>query len=154
VSKVPFPPLFCQNPPNRTSTLFVRPLLGMKHKSIEPTVGPPATDFLRRRDSSLFVPKQEGWSNFQAWMVSCVFHTILLVLFALLLRPQPHGTAGEADRPVGIAVLHETNHGSEYFLQKSSGGNASNKANGGNAAAGQSVSAEMRLAHRCRYRKS
>ena len=100
--------------------------------------GPAETDFLRRRDPSLFLPQHESWSNFRAWLVSCVFHTILLVLFALVLRPQTHGTEGEADRPVGIAVMHETNHGNEFFLQKASKNSTSTDS--AKPRAGQSVS--------------
>ncbi len=84
---------------------------------IENTKIPPNLDLLLRRDRSLFVFEQKSWSDFRAWIASCIFHTTLLVLFALLWRPQTRGTSGDPDRPVGIAVAHETNQGSEYSLE-------------------------------------
>ena len=79
-------------------------------------------DLLQRRDRSLFVFEQKSWSDFRAWITSCLFHTTLLVLFALLWRPQTRGTSGELDRPVGIAVAHETNQGNEYSLEGGASG--------------------------------
>ena len=84
----------------------------IKNTKIQPNL-----DLLLRRDRSLFVFEQKSWSDFRAWIASCLLHTTLLVLFALLWRPQIRGTSGEPDRPVGIAVAYETNQGSEYSLE-------------------------------------
>ena len=80
-------------------------------------------DLLQRRDRSLFVFEQKSWSDFRAWIASCLVHTTLLVVIALLWRPQTRGTSGELDRPVGIA--HQTNPGDEYLLEGGSGGASS-----------------------------
>ena len=79
-------------------------------------------DLLKRRDRSLFVSEQKSWSDFRAWIASCLFHTFLLILFALLWRPQIQGTSGEQDRPIGIAIAHETNQGTEYSLEGGASG--------------------------------
>ena len=83
-------------------------------------------DLLHRRDRSLFVFEQKSWSDFRAWIASCLVHTTLLVVIALLWRPQTHGTSGELDRPVGIA--HQTNAGDEYLLEGGSSGASSSSA--------------------------
>ena len=77
----------------------------------------PNLDLLLRRDRSLFVFEPKSGSDFRAWIASCLFHTTLLVFFALLMRPQTRGTSGEPDRPVGIAIAYETNQAGEYSLE-------------------------------------
>lgn len=93
----------------------------------------PNLDLLHRRDRSLFIFEQKSWSDFRAWIASCLVHTTLLVVIALLWRPQTHGTSGELDRPVGIA--HQTDAGDEYLLEGGSSGASSSS-----AATSQSVS--------------
>ena len=96
---------------------------------------------LIRRDRSPFVlvPKsaksQKSWSDFRAWIASCLFHTTVLVAFALLLRPQTRGTSGELERPVGIAMAHESNQGNEYSIEGGASG-----ANSASAATSKAVS--------------
>ena len=85
---------------------------------------PSTMEFLGRRDRSAFVPQNRSWPDLRALLSSCVFHTVLLLTFGILWRSQTRGTSGEADRPVGIAVLHETNQGNEYYL--SGGSNSGN----------------------------
>jgi hypothetical protein len=46
----------------------------------------------------------------------------MFVALAILWKPLIRGTGGDIDRPVGIAVVHQTNNGSEYFV---SGGGSS-----------------------------
>ena len=87
----------------------------------------PNLDLLKLRDRSLFVFEQKSWSDFRAWIASCLFHTTILVVMALLWRPLTRGTSGEPDRPVGIAVAHETNQGNEYSLE--GGASGANNAN-------------------------
>ncbi len=101
----------------------------IKNTKIQPNL-----DLLLRRDRSLFVFEQKSWSDFRAWIASCLLHTTLLVFFALLWRPQTRGTSGEPDRPVGIAVAYETNQGNEYSLEGGATG-----ANSANAAASQAI---------------
>ncbi len=83
-------------------------------------------DLLQRRDRSLFVFEQKSWSDFRAWIASCLVHTTLFVVIALLWRPQTRGTSGELDRPVGIA--HQTNPGDEYSLEGGTSGASSSSA--------------------------
>lgn len=90
-------------------------------------------DLLRRRDRSLFVFEKKSWSDFRAWIASCLVHTTLFVVIALLWRPPTHGTSGELDRPVGIA--HQTTAGDEYLLEGGASGASSSS-----AATSQSVS--------------
>ncbi len=101
---------------------------------IKNTKIPPNLDFILRRDRSHFVFEQKSWSDFRAWMASCLFHTTLLVLIALLLRPQTRGTSGEPDPPVGIAIAQDTNQGNEYSLEGGATG-----ANIASAAASQAI---------------
>ncbi len=99
----------------------------MRNISSEKSTGGPESNFLGRRDRSIFVPQQKTWSDHRAWLISCILHTTLFVALGILSRPQTRGTSGEADRPVGIALVHETNQGNEYFLAggSSAGANAS-----------------------------
>jgi hypothetical protein len=85
----------------------------------------PTPDRLERRDKSLPRPVNPKWSDGRAWMISCVIHLILFTTIVALWRPVTRGTGGEQDRPVGIAVVHQTNSGTEYFLSGSEGGASS-----------------------------
>lgn len=78
---------------------------------------PPHLDLLLRRDRNLLFFDQKSRSDFRAWIASCLFHTTLLVLFALLWRFQTRGTSEEPLRPVGIAVVRDDNQESEYSLE-------------------------------------
>jgi len=84
-------------------------------------------EFLERRDRSVFVSERKSWTDHRAWIASCLFHTTFLVVFAFLWKPQSRGTNGEPDRPVGIAVLHQTTSGNEFFLEGGAS-SASNRA--------------------------
>lgn len=83
---------------------------------------------LTRRDRSVFVFEQRTWSDLRAWLVSCAFHTLLVVILVLMWRPGTHGTGAEKDRPVGIAIAHQTNDGSEYSLEGGSSGSGASSA--------------------------
>ena len=85
----------------------------------QPTTSSP--EKLVRRDRSIFVSQTKTWSDHRAWISSFMLHTTLLVVLGLLWSPQTRGTLGEKDRPAGIAVVHETANGNEYFLADSSG---------------------------------
>lgn len=84
-----------------------------------PTTSTP--EKLVRRDRSLFVSQAKTWSDHRAWISSLMLHTSLLVVLGLLWTPQTRGTLGEKDRPAGIALVHETTNGNEYFLSDASG---------------------------------
>lgn len=95
---------------------------------------PPNLNLPLRKDPSLFVFDQKSRSDFRAWIASCLFHTTLLVLFTLLSRPQTRGTSEEPYRPVGIAMVHDDNQGSEYSLEGGATG-----ANSASDAASQAI---------------
>ena len=90
---------------------------------METNAQPP--DRLERRNKSLPRPTAMKWSDGRAWIISCVIHCVLFTTLIVLWRPITRGTGGEADRPVGIAVVHQTNTGTEYFLSGSEGGASS-----------------------------
>lgn len=76
----------------------------------------PGPELLQRRDRSIPRFTMKYWNDHRAWVSSCVFHTLALLLISWLFRPTSRGTQGEMDRPVGIAVVHQTGRGSDYFL--------------------------------------
>jgi hypothetical protein len=76
---------------------------------------------LVRRDRSPFTVQLAQWTDHRAWFSSCLLHTALLLAFAFFWQPQTRGTQGERDRPIGIAVLHETSSGERYSLSEASG---------------------------------
>jgi hypothetical protein len=105
-----------------TPPLDFNPVQNVEKKNQEnPKTSP---DLLSRRNRSVFVLEHKSWSDHRAWLASCLLHTVFLVALGLLWRPIVRGTQGEADRPVGIALVHETNQGNEYFLAGGSNGTA------------------------------
>lgn len=80
---------------------------------------------LQRRESRFLLPRLPVWRDNRAWLTSCVFHTIIFVALALLWQPRSRGTGESIDQPVGIALVHQTNNGEEYFLSGGSSGAAS-----------------------------
>jgi len=92
-------------------------------------------DLRKRRD---LVSEQKSWSDLRAWLSSCIFHTILLVVFALLGRSGPVNSSGEIDRPVGIAFAQDTSEGGQFALDGGSSG-----ANTSMASASQPISLKM-----------
>jgi len=75
-----------------------------------------------RRNSEGFAYRPNPWRGAKAWMISSATHTILLVALALLWQPTRRGTADLIDRPVGIAVFHESKTGDLYSLTDSNSG--------------------------------
>ena len=51
-----------------------------------------------------------------------------MVLLVLMWQPGTHGTGADRDRPVGIAVAHQTNDGTEFSLEGGSNGAGSSSA--------------------------
>ena len=82
-------------------------------------------ELLQRRDRTIPRFTMKYWNDHRAWLSSCLFHTIALLVIAWLYRPVSRGTQGELDRPVGIAVVHQTGRGSDYFLMGGSSASAS-----------------------------
>jgi hypothetical protein len=79
-------------------------------------------DLMVRRERTIPRPFHTRWSDHRAWISSCILHTCLFVSVAILWRPIAKGTNGEKDRPIGIAVVHQTSNGTEYFIAGGSTG--------------------------------
>jgi len=95
----------------------------------------PNSDLLKRRD---LISQQKSWSDLRAWLSSCIFHTILLVVFALLGRSGTVNSSSEKDRPIGIAFAQDTSEGGQFALDGGSSG-----ANSSIAAATQPISLNL-----------
>ena len=80
---------------------------------------PPNLELRKRLD---FVSEQKSWSDLRAWLSSCIFHTILLVVFALLGWSGTYDSSGEKDRPVGIAFAQDTSEGGQFAMDGGSSG--------------------------------
>lgn len=75
----------------------------------------PAAGKLQRREIPP-LPEAERMRNIPAWAISLLIHVCLLVTVSVLWVAEPGGTGGEAERPVGVAVVYETAGGEAYFL--------------------------------------
>jgi hypothetical protein len=64
-------------------------------------------------------------------------HTCLLVSLAILWQPRTRGTGDTIDRPIGIALVHQSNSNQEYFLA----GGAASRASDSSAQASANASA-------------
>lgn len=70
------------------------------------------------------MPTQAGMRSVPAWAVSFLLHSTILTVIALFWVAQPSGTGGQADRPIGVAVVYEASEGEEYLVGDSSSGGA------------------------------
>jgi hypothetical protein len=91
-------------------------------------------ELMQRRDASIWKPTGPVWGDTRAWICSCALHTVVFVLLALLWQPRTRGTGDWIDRPVGIAVFHETGHANEYELSGGPAAASGSTASGANAA--------------------
>lgn len=66
-----------------------------------------------------FAPK--SWRDGRAWLLSTIFHTCALLLLALFWQPTIRGTGDLLDRPIGIAVFHQSASGDLYELSDGGG---------------------------------
>jgi len=80
------------------------------------STSPPAGQYMVRRNLEGFEYKPNPWRDARAWLVSSLLHTALFILLALFWQPSRRGTGDLIDRPVGIAVFHETKNGDLYEL--------------------------------------
>lgn len=112
----------------------------MKEQESKPSKGK-RPELLRRREVVSVLPRVPVWSDHRAWITSCVTHTFIFLLIALLWQPRTRGTGDVIDRPVGIAVVHASQSGEEYFL---TGGPAEGSvaASAANASASLNMDAE------------
>jgi hypothetical protein len=80
---------------------------------------------MERRSRQWILPAMSSWTDVPAWLVSGLAHLSGLVLLSIFWQPAVRGTGGSSDRPVGIALVHQTSDGLEYELQGSGGAQAS-----------------------------
>lgn len=80
------------------------------------STSPLAGQYMVRRNLEGFEYKPNPWRDARAWFVSSVLHTALFILLALFWQASRRGTGDLIDRPVGIAVFHETKNGELYEL--------------------------------------
>lgn len=59
-------------------------------------------------------------SGLPAWLVSLLFHVVVLTSVAVLWKTTPKGTGAERGGPVGIAVVFESTTGEQYSLSDGS----------------------------------
>ncbi len=67
-------------------------------------------------------------SRWSSWSASFLIHAIVLFLLAWFWSPVMRGTGGERDRPVGIALVHQNQGTTEYFLEAGGSGNNASQA--------------------------
>ena len=103
----------------------------------EPDAAALASRRLMTRDASndFSYDAPQGWRDARAWLISCVLHTVTLLMLAVFFQPRLKGTGDLLDRPVGIAVFHQTASGNVYELSAS-------EASGGDDSADASAAAE------------
>ncbi|MCA9129306.1 MAG: hypothetical protein KDB22_19605 [Planctomycetales bacterium] len=79
---------------------------------------------LQRRDIPELPRLGGGLRSMPAWVVSLLFHLALILILGAIWRAQPKGTGGDAERPVGVAIVFQA-AGEEAFLLSSSAGGSS-----------------------------
>ncbi len=74
------------------------------------------------------LPQAQRMSSVPAWLLSLLVHVGLISLLGLLWGAKSKGTGAGADRPVGVAMVYETNGDEEYFLSDGSAAGANSAA--------------------------
>jgi len=95
------------------------------------TAAPPAGHYMVRRNLEGFEYKPNPWRDARAWFVSSTLHTAFFIVLALFWQPSRRGTGDLIDRPVGIAVFHETKNGELYELSDAGDAQANASRNAG-----------------------
>ena len=75
---------------------------------------------LERRSIPAMPNTERGLKSLPAWLVSLVLHATLILGIGFLWVANPNGTGGEKNRPVGVAMVYESNSGEEYRLSDAS----------------------------------
>ena len=71
---------------------------------------------LERRSIPAFPKQAGGLRSVPAWGVSLLFHVVVITAVGALWVAAPKGTGGEADRPMGVAVVYESAGQTDYYL--------------------------------------
>lgn len=87
--------------------------------AIPPAKAPTKGERLERRNEPATSRTWSNWTDVPAWVVSLAFHTVLFLLLAWLWRPITSGTGGTPDRPIGIAMVHQSQNGETFSLDHS-----------------------------------
>ncbi|MEZ6136425.1 MAG: hypothetical protein R3C53_16140 [Pirellulaceae bacterium] len=74
----------------------------------------------RRKIPQPFASRNIG--KMPAWLASILFHVTVLATIAAVWKTRSGGTGAESGGPVGVAVVYETNSGSEYYLSDAASG--------------------------------
>lgn len=61
-------------------------------------------------------PREKQLSSVPAWALSLCLHVSILVLLGVFWVGKPKGTGGEAERPVGVAVVYQAAGQEDYYL--------------------------------------
>ncbi|GAB5401795.1 MAG: hypothetical protein Aurels2KO_00260 [Aureliella sp.] len=74
---------------------------------------------LKRRDIPELPRLELGLRSLPAWAISLLFHVAVVVILGVFWTARPAGTGGDPDRPVGIAVVYESQGEESYSLVES-----------------------------------
>lgn len=84
----------------------------------------PQRSRLARREIPSLPSAGRGMRNVPAWLISLLLHIGIVTAVGALWVRAPKGTGGEAERPVGVAVVYEVAGSEEYLLDGSGNSNA------------------------------
>lgn len=57
--------------------------------------------------------------SWPAWLVSLLLHSVIVIVIGAIWTSRTNGTGGEAERPVGVAVVHQAAGEESYLLSGS-----------------------------------
>jgi hypothetical protein len=80
-------------------------------------------------------------SHWSSWWVSLAFHVVVFLVPAWIWFPVSKGTGGPVDRPIGIALVHQSEGTTEFF--DDAGAQGDNLANASSSSANAKVALEF-----------
>ncbi len=83
----------------------------------------------------------EHWSRQQAWLLSVIAHTAILVAMVLLWHPRIRGTGGDSDIPPGLAFVQEGLTDNQFSLAGDDSGEDASIEGGSTADTGNAANA-------------
>ncbi|MFO1064495.1 MAG: hypothetical protein U0892_11585 [Pirellulales bacterium] len=72
------------------------------------------------------------WRTYQSTLISLILHVAILILLAIAWTGSQHGTGGDADLPMGIAMVYGTGEEESYTIESGSGNSQGTESGGGN----------------------
>lgn len=82
---------------------------------------------LERRQTRRELPDWQHGPRWPSWLISSLVHIFIFSVLAWLWRPFTNGTRGDRDRPIGIAVVHQNQGSTEYFLEEGGKGKSASE---------------------------